>query len=191
MRSVGLGRVLAGCLAGCLAACAPLADLRPPPQLSADRDAFVGGGAVAQVPRAWVDEPWRVSSQLWGGGRLSDRVELATVVAFDDRGTAAGVAVRWTAVGTDRASLGLELSVGWLWIALAVPVSLRVVGDTRVYAAPRFGNYGARWTPALPVGLSLGLPEDVAVRLEGQVAWPGFLLEERRFHLAGGVAGEL
>lgn len=171
--------------------CAPSADLRPPPQLGTNRDAFAGAGLVAQVPRGWVDEPWRVSSQMWGGGELGSRLELATLVAFDDRGASAGVALRWTALEADRAALALELSAGWLWVAVSVPVSLRLFGSTRAYAAPRLGTWGAEWTPALPVGVSLGFPEDLSLRLEAQWSWPGLVPEGRRLHLAGGVAGEL
>lgn len=173
------------------AGCAPVASMRPPPQLEPGRDAFAGAAVVAETPRPWVDEPWRASAQTWGGGRVSDRVELATVVAFDDRGASAGVALRWTVLEADRASLALEVSGGWLWVAVSVPASARLFGGTRLYAAPRLGTWGAEWSPAMPVGLSVGLPEDVALRLEAQWSWPGLVAEGRRLHLAAGVAGQL
>src|SRR5690606_31168618 len=118
------------------------------------RAAQLGVGAVVQSPRPYVNEPWRVSAQTWGTGELDGRVELSTVVALDDQGAAAGVALRWVAVHTERLSLGVELQLGWAWIAVALPASVRPFGESRLYAAPRLGTFGARWTPALPVGLS-------------------------------------
>lgn len=178
----------AALIAALLVGCAPPADLRPTPGLPGGRDAELGGAAVAQSPRPFVDEPWRVSAQMWGSGRLGSQVELSTVVAVDDQGVAAGVALRWIAVERGRFALGLELQAGWLWVALAVPASVRLFDDTRLYTAPRLGTFGARWTPALPMGLSIDIPDAALLRLEGQASWPGFDAASRRYHLSAGAA---
>jgi len=171
-----------------LMACAPAGSLRPPPSPAPGNTVELGSGVVAQVPRSWVDEPWRAAVQMWGGGHISDRVELATIVMLDDLGIASGIALRWLPVETDRLTAGLELQVGWLWIAVAVPVSARLFGQTRLYTAPRIGTFGAEWTPALPLGVSLGFPRNVDLRLEGQVSWPGFHASGRRAHLSAAAA---
>ncbi len=171
-----------------LAGCAPPAALRPVPGLAEGRAAELGAGAVAQSPRPYVTEPWRVSAQMWGSGELDRRLELSTVVTLDDQGAAAGVALRWVAVDTDRAALGVELQLGWAWIAVALPASVRLFGESRLYVAPRLGTFGARWTPALPLGLSLGLPGATFFRAEGQASWPGFDAAGRRIHLSVGAA---
>ena len=171
-----------------VAGCAPVGGLRPVPGVGAENGAEVGVGVVGQSPRPWVDEEWRGGVEMWGSGRLGGRIEMSTIVAIDAHGVAGGVALRWIAVERDRVALGVELQVGWLWAAVAVPVSLRMFGESRLYAAPRLGTFGARLTPALPVGVSLGLPSDTALRLEGQVSFPAFDPVERRFHLGAGVA---
>ena len=171
-----------------VAGCAPVGAWRPASGVPAGAGAELGAGVVAQSPRPWVDEAWSGSGEMWGTGRVSSRVTLSTIVAVDGRGAAGGIALRWIAIEGDRAAVGIEVQLGWLWAAIAVPASVRMFGESWVYAAPRVGTFGARVAPALPVGVSLGLPSDTALRLEGQVSFPAFDPIERRFFFGAGVA---
>jgi len=169
-------------------ACAPLATFRNPgAPAPAGHQLEVGLGGVALGPRPYVDEPWRVLGQAWLSKNLSRRVALSTVVAADQEAVAVGGALLWRFVHEPRWVLGAEIEAGWLWAALAVPVAVRMFGNTWLYAAPRFGNVGHRPTVGLPAGLSVGLGDTWSIRVEVQVSWTDLEPYNRRVHLGAAL----
>lgn len=167
--------------------CAPPMSMRPIGGLPLDRNAEVGAAFVRVGARPYVAESWQAVGQAWGTLRVSPAVDLSAVTAFDNTGFALGGAAKVAFVRGSRVWLGAEGELGWAWVAAALPVSLRIVGELRVYTAPRFGNWGSKWTPGIPVGVSVPIYEGFVLRAEGQVSWADFKYYNRRVLAAGAI----
>ncbi|MFZ5895064.1 MAG: hypothetical protein ACOY0T_28650 [Myxococcota bacterium] len=168
--------------------CAPVAMMRPPGVLEPDQRFEVGAGVARLSSRPYVDESARYTGQAWFSADVRRWLSLSGIVAFDTSAAAAGAATRWNALRTYRVTLGPELEFGYAWVAAAVPVSVRVFERNFVYAAPRVGSFGSRWTGGVPVGISVDLTHGFALRAEAQLSWQEFMYYNRRLHLAAGVA---
>jgi hypothetical protein len=183
-----LGIVCVALAAASLAiGCAPPMSLRPIGGLPLDRNAEVGAAFVRVGARPYVEESWQGVGQAWGSLRVSPALDLSAVTAFDNSGFAFGAAAKLAYVRGSRVWLGVEGEAGWAWAALALPASLRIVGELRVYTAPRIGNWGSEWTPGIPVGVSVPIYGGFVLRAEGQVSWADFKYYNRRFLAAGAV----
>jgi len=168
--------------------CAPLASLRPAAAPMPGRTMEVGVGGALVSPRPHVQEPWRGAGQLWLSGAVSDRLVLSALAFFDDQAAGGGGAARLVLVDVDRVRAGVEVELGWLWAAGALPMAVRLFDQTWLYASPRLGNLGDELTPGVPFGLSVRVHDGLSVRLEGQPSWADFDAHQLRFHGALGVA---
>lgn len=169
--------------------CAPLASLRPAGGMAeSHRSVEVGAGAVAFGPRPYVTETWQPVGQIWGTLGLSRWFELSAVGAFDEQAFAAGGALRWIPLRSNRVAAGAEVEVGFAWAALALPIAARLSDGFWLYSTPRLGSVGIHLTPGVPVGISADVADGLILRGEAQLSWEDFLAYERRFHLAGGIA---
>jgi hypothetical protein len=186
LRRLGLGAAVSvAALAG--SACAPPMSMRPIGGLPPTRNAEVGAALAGVGPRPYAIESWQAVGQAWASTRLSRRVDVSAITAFDDSGFALGGALRYAFVDGSRVWFGAEAEAGYLWVAAVLPASLRIAGEFRVYTAPRLGNWGSEWTPGIPLGLSIPLYDGFVLRAEGQVSWADFQYYNRRLLAAGAI----
>jgi hypothetical protein len=167
--------------------CAPPMSMRPLGALPLTRNAELGAAFVGVGPRPYAEESWQGVGQAWGSTRVSDAVDLSAITAFDPSGFALGASAKVAFVRGSRVWLGAEAEAGWLWTAAVLHASLRIVGELRLYTAPRFGNWGSDWTPGIPVGLSIPIYDGFVLRAEGQVNWADFKYYNRRVLAAAGL----
>ena len=167
--------------------CAPPMSMRPIGGLPLTRNREVGAAFAGVGPRRYAEESWQGVGQAWASTRVSRAIDLSAITAFDTSGFALGAAARFAFVRGSRVWLGAEAEAGWLWTAAVLHVSLKIAGELRVYAAPRLGNWGADWTPGIPLGLSIPIYDGFVVRAEGQISWADFKYYNRRLLAAGAV----
>jgi hypothetical protein len=178
---------IAAC-AALLFGCAPLATLRPASGIPSEHHAEAGAALVRLSARPYVDESAAYTGQIWFSVERSRRLTLSGVTAFDRNAVASGFAARWNAVRSSRFAFGPEAEFGYAWAAGSLGLALRTVGENWIYAAPRLGNIGFDWAPAIPAGVSIDLTHGVALRAEAQLSWAEFKYYNRRLHLASGIA---
>jgi hypothetical protein len=183
-----LAAALLALVTSATSACAPLASFRPASGLVEGRTHEVGGGAMVEGPRPFVDEPMRAVAQLWFSGRASDKLTLTGIGAFDLSAVALGGAARLDVARFDRFVLGGEVEAGWVWAAADVPMALRLFDQTWLYTAPRFGNRGLMWAVDMPLGLSARIYEGLMLRVEYRISWPELSYFERRQMLGAAAA---
>src|SRR3954466_613391 len=167
--------------------CAPPMCMRPVGGLPLTRNAEVGAAFAGVGPRPYAEESWQGVGQAWGTMRVSPAVDLSAITAFDPSGFALGGAVKVAFVRGSRVWLGAEAEAGWAWAAAVLHASLRIVGELRIYTAPRFGNWGTEWTPGIPLGVSVPIYDGFVLRAEGQVSCADFKYCNRRVLAAGAV----
>lgn len=175
-------------MVACLCGCAPLAVLRPASGIPAPRNAELGAALVRFSARPYVEESAAYTGQVWFSFEPSRHFTLSALTAFDENAAAAGFAARWNALRTGRVAVGPEAEFGYAWGAGSLGLALRTVGENWIYLAPRIGNLGFDWAPALPAGVSVDLTHGIALRAEAQLSWADFKYYNRRLHLAAGLA---
>lgn len=168
--------------------CAPLAELRPASGSMPGNSFELGGGVVRLGERPYVTESPATTGQLWFSGDASKLVTLTAISAFDTSAATVGGAVRLNALRFDRFAAGTEAQAGGGWLAAVVPLAVRVVSESWIYASPRLGTLGRHPSFGLPAGVSIPLGSQLAVRGEAQVSWEDFKYYNRRIHLGLGVA---
>ena len=161
--------------------------MRPIGGLPPTRNAEIGAAFAGVGPRPYAEESWQAVGQAWASTRISRKVDVSAITAFDTSGFALGGAARIAFVQGSRVWLGAEAEAGWLWTAAVLHASLRIVGELRVYTAPRFGNWGSDWTPGIPLGLSVPIYDGFVLRAEGQVSWADFKYYNRCVLAAGAL----
>ncbi|MEZ4222796.1 MAG: hypothetical protein R3B13_17780 [Polyangiaceae bacterium] len=170
-------------------ACGPIASFRPASGLMPERRLEVGAGIAGVTPRPYVDEPSASAGQLWLSGELDDhRVALSAITPFDDDAIGVGGAMRINALRTDRVFAGVEGEVGYLWFGLSLPLAVRVVDQSHLYATPRLFNWGRDLAFGVPLGLSLRVYEGYVLRAEWQRSWQDFKYYNRRDHYGAALA---
>jgi hypothetical protein len=169
------------------AACAPPASLRPLGGLPETRNMEVGGAFAGVSPRPYATESWHYVGQAWTTLRLTQALDVSAITAFDTSGFALGGAAQLAFFRSSHLRLGGEVELGWLWAALALPVSVRLFDELRIYTAPRLGNWGGYWAPGIPVGLSVPLYAGFVLRAEVQMSWADFAYYNRRVIGAGAL----
>jgi len=168
--------------------CAPLASLRPASALMAGRDNEVGLGAVAVSPRAFVDEPWLHSGQLWISRRVTSWLDLSAISAFDPEAATLGIGATALVIRADRFAGGFQAGLGYGWAEGGMPLSVRLFEKTWLYGTPRVSNIGLHPALGIPVGLSLHVADAAFVRLEYQSSWEQFVAYNQRNHFAAALA---
>lgn len=142
-------------------ACAPLASI--PPIMPLDRErpnqltAAIGGGrGTTEATMVTREVPYVAGAQgayvhqfkyLDIGGQLSLR---------NDTFIALGALVRARLIETDDLLLGVQASGGWMWMALALPFSVRLGEGIWAYTAPSIGY--SLPEVSIPLGVSVRLP---------------------------------
>jgi hypothetical protein len=157
----------------------------------ADRAVEVGAGVAEVTPRPYVDESAASAGQVWVSGEVADdRVGLTAIAPFDDDAAGIGGAFRLNAVRTDRVAAGAEAELGYLWLGLSAPLSLRVFDQSHVYTAPRLFNWGRDLSFGIPVGVSARLYDGYILRAEWQRSWQDFKYYNRRDHYGVALAAQ-
>jgi hypothetical protein len=146
-----------------------------------------GAGATAVSPRPYVIEDWSAVGALWVTSEFTQRSDLSAIVAFDDDALALGGAYRLYYLEHDRFSGAAEAELGFAWGAFSLPIALRLIDQTRLYASPRIGNWGTDPIFGIPVGVSVRIHRGFILRAEWQRSWQDFAYYNRRDHF--GVAG--
>ncbi|MBI5609520.1 MAG: hypothetical protein HY902_11630 [Deltaproteobacteria bacterium] len=142
-------------------ACAPLASI--PPIMPLDREhpnqlsVAVGGGVGVTYPTIFTREvPYVAGAQgayvhqfkyLDVGAQMSTR---------NDTFAAVGALVRARLIETDDLVFGLQASGGWMWMATALPLAVRLGEGIWAYTAPSIGY--ALPEVSIPLGVSVRLP---------------------------------
>jgi hypothetical protein len=185
VRIAGLLAALSGASG---AACAPAASFRPASALRPGQTDEVGLGLAVVGPRPYVDEPSASVGEAWATHALAPQVRLSLVSAFDADALGAGFVLTLLPVQTPRVAAGVEFELGFAWAGVALPVAVRTVGQTWVYASPRLGSWGDRVAPAIPFGVDVHLLDTVSARAECQVSWASFEPNNRRVHYGVALA---
>ncbi len=167
-------------LLGLGAACAPAASFRPASALSNGRANEIGAGGVVIGKRPYVDEPAAGVGQAWGTHAVGEFVRVSLVTAFDAEALAGGFVLTVLPWQSNRIDAGIDVELGFAWAGVALPLAVRTVGPTWLYASPRLGTWGDRLTPGLPFGLDVHLGDDVSARAECQLSWADFVANNRR-----------
>ncbi len=150
--------------------------------MSAGHTQEVGFGATLVGPRPYVDEPTSSVGQAWLTQAYGESVRLSFVSAFDADAFAGGVALALLPLSTRQAVAGVEFELGFAWASFGVPVAVRTVGDTWIYATPRVATWGDRLTPGVPFGLDVHVADAVSARAECALTWSDFEPNNRRIH---------
>lgn len=153
-----------------------------------DRRLEAGLGITEITARPYVEESGATAGQAWLSGEVTPRLTLTLLTAFDDDAAALGGAARFTPLRYDRFAAGLEQEVGYAWFALATPMAVRVVDQTWLYTAPRFGTWGTYLYFGIPVGLSVRVYDGLMLRAEWQRSWQDFKYYNRRDHYGLAIA---
>lgn len=157
-------------------ACAPAATMRPM-TLDLDTPDEFGIGAAATFPTdptaACTNELFSCeggfNGQLWYQHRFDERFSFGgTLFAGQTSIVGGGVIARFHWVEIDRLRFGTDLEAGFLWGAVGLPLSVRLVDDLWVYTNP---SVGLRFVqPArFPLGVAWGVTDNVWLTAEG--AW--------------------
>lgn len=165
-----------------LIGCGPVASFRPASGLMPDRHAEAGFGMAEVSPRPYVEEPAATAGQAWLSGRVTPLVDLTALTAFDDDAVAGGLAARFTPLRTDRLAASFEQELGYAWFAASTPVALRLVDQTWLYTAPRFGTWGAELSFMVGLGASVRVYDGMMLRAEWNRSWQDFKYYNRRDH---------
>jgi hypothetical protein len=169
--------------------CGPVANFRPASGLMPDRSLEVGAGIARVSQRPYVDEPSASAGQAWVTGEVAEhRVALSAISAFDSDALGIGGALRVNAIRSDRFHGGIEGEAGYLWLALSLPVALRVLDQSYLYAGPRLFNWSVELAFGIPVGSSVRVYDGLIVRAEWQRSWQNFKYYNRRDHLGAAAA---
>ncbi len=171
-REALLGWLLLGlCIAYfALWACAPMAavpPMLPRNQGEISRLDLAVGGTTWNAGKGETSAPTgsvQVQTSYLAQFKYADIGGLVTVGTFSSVGT--GVFTRFHVIDTENLQLGLQLSGGWLFVAAALPVSVRLEGTpVWVYTAPSIGAQIG--TVRLPLGIAWRAPEGMDLFLEG------------------------
>ncbi len=109
------------------------------------------------------------NGQLWYQHRFNERFSLGgTVFGGQTSLVGAGVLARLHWVELDRFRFGTDLEGGFLWGAVGLPVSVRLVDDLWLYSNP---SVGARFyqSARFPLGLAWGVTDQFWI--QGEAAW--------------------
>ena len=167
-------------------ACAPAASFRP---ITHDLDlpdevglggTFVGapGGVPCYGPGGGFCGP---SAAVWIQRRTTERFSVGgTIFAGATTFLGGGLQVRYHLLETDRWRLGADAEAGFLWGAVGLPVSLRLVDDLFLTATPSVGLRIAQ--PArVPLGIAWGVTDTFWLQAEvarGFYLIPGYVSED-------------
>ncbi|MDP2314212.1 MAG: hypothetical protein Q8P41_15015 [Pseudomonadota bacterium] len=158
-------------------ACAPAATMRP---MTLDLDqpnefglAASGTDRLGTGDRGCSSEIFLCeggfNGQLWYQHRFNERFSFGgTIFGGQTSFVGAGVQARLHWVELDRFRFGTDLEGGFLWAALGLPVSVRLVDDLWLYSNP---SVGARFVQSarFPLGVAWGINEHIWV--QGELAW--------------------
>lgn len=165
-----------------LTGCSPIAGFRPASGLLPGKRLELGGGGAILGPRPFVEEPVRGTGQLWATGRLSRRVTVSGIGAFDTSAVAVGGAVRFDYLRVNRFAAGAEIEGGFAWLGASTPLALRLFDETWLYTAPRLGTRSFAWALEVPAGLSVRVHHGWMVRAEYRISWVELEPFSRRHH---------
>lgn len=168
--------------------CGPLASFRPASGLMPDRRIEAGLGISEVTARPYVNESSASAGQAWLSGNVGKRFALTGIAAFDDDAAALGGAARFTPLKLDRVVAGFEQELGFAWFAVSTPVAVRLVDQTWLYTAPRFGTWGVDLSFGIPVGVSVRVYDGLMLRAEWQRSWQDFKYYNRRDHYGLAIA---
>jgi hypothetical protein len=113
---------------------------------------------------------------------------VSAIGAFDADAAAVGGALRYDALRTQRAAIGVEAELGYAWAALSVPLAARIFDETWVYGAPRIGTWALDPVVSMLSGVSARVYDGVIVRGEGQLSYQGLQSYNQRSHFSFGAA---
>ncbi|HMR06807.1 MAG TPA: hypothetical protein PKA88_13550 [Polyangiaceae bacterium] len=154
-----------------------------------DRGWEVGAGVAQVTPRPYVDETAASAGQLWVSGQVArDRIALTAIAPFDDDAAGFGGALRFNAIDVGPFNAGVEGELGYLWLGLSTPLSLRIIDQSHVYTAPRLFNWSRDLSFGIPVGVSVRVYDGFILRAEWQRSWQDFKYYNRRDHYGGALA---
>lgn len=171
--------------------CAPATNMRPLTPMIPHDTTEVGVAYTAVGPRPVGQDDWAHGGQAWGTYQPVTWLDVSLVGAFAD-GITAGLAVRWRALETEHFATGLSAEVGAGWVAVNLPLAVRVHERLWIYSAPQYGTWGVDLeTVRLPIGLDLKVADDLRVRGEAQMNYPDFDPYKRRLQLGMGLAFRL
>lgn len=154
-------------------ACAPAATLRPM-TLDLEEPNEFGFGATVAVPGT-ADVTCGtllgacgtgMNAQLWYQHRFSKRFSFGgTIFGGQTSYFGGGAQARLHWVETDRFRFGTDFEAGFLWTAVGVPLSFRLVDDLWVYTNPSVG-YRVVQPARLPVGVAWGVTDTFWLQAE-------------------------
>lgn len=100
---------------------------------------------------------------------------------------AAGGGVRWPLMRSERSASAVQLTGGFLWASVALPMSYRISPALYLYSAPEFGLNAAGVLRA-PVGLSVALGRGVHLNLDLTAATVGDSIRPVLFQFGAGLS---
>ena len=179
--------LLAALLSSWLFGCGPVSSFRPASGIMPENTLEFGMGATALSPRPYVTEDWQAVGMLWVSSEATRWSDLSAIMAFDADALALGGAYRVYYVDHDRFAGAVEGELGVAWAAFSLPLALRLVDQTHVYASPRIGTWGLEPIFGIPVGVSVRVYRGLMIRGEWQRSWQNLMYYNRRDHW--GIAG--
>lgn len=148
------------------------------------RTTELGVGTALIGPRPYVEEQAHAVGQIWVQRRVRPRLTLSGIGAFDAKAAAGGGGARVDLLRARRGAVGVEAELGLVWAALTIPASVRLVGEARLYTAPRLGSRGINWALDVPIGLSVPFDSHWVLRAEYSSSWVELRNYQQR-HLVG------
>lgn len=160
--------------------CAPVMSLPPPVPLPEGLRSQVGGGVSYSLGSdgepANPNVPAGIDGQIWYLRQALPNLDFGLQVYGGATSILGGGGlVRARFVQNERFNLGAQLSGGWLWLDVGLPVSVKLGNGTWVYTHPTFGYRGVGLA-RIPLGVSLEASPAFRVNLElGVNLWAGTL----------------
>lgn len=160
--------------------CAPVMSLPPPVPLPAGLPSQVGLGASYSIgtdgTAVNTNAPFGIDGQVWYLRQALPNLDFGLQVYGGATSILGGGGlVRTRFIQNERFNLGAQLSGGWLWLDVGMPVSVKLGNGTWIYTNPTFGYRGVGLA-RIPLGVSLEAGPRFRVNLElGANLWAGAL----------------
>lgn len=111
------------------------------------------GPCLDSLPEVAAKLQTTATGQMWYMTRGQGSMDVGVVAFANKFMVGSGGVLRWRIVDNDVFRLGFQAAAGWLWLAIAAPVSVNLGDQVAIYATPSVGAQDG-WL-RLPVGVAV------------------------------------
>ena len=162
-----------------LCACAPVSQMPPPVPMAKGEVIYGGTGTVGVASLRYKTysglQPYPFGTvQAWGGAPLKDGlIAHGSVFYGPHMGIGGGAGLRAELKETEWGQVGVQASVGWVYVSVGLPVSVEVSDPLTLYTHPTVSTVTDDWMGLafplavhLPIGLWWWSPKGTGLGVE-------------------------